>query len=348
MMSEDDLAAVIRRTRADEAIAALRDDGIYDDRRRITPVGTDHLAIPVMEEVPLAVVERYERGVATERRRRTLEDHLRASGWSDDELDFVPSSYARIGDLVVVTDALEHRPDEVAGAILDLHGDCAGVIRIEAIEGGSRQPVIDHIAGVRRSHTIHREHGIEYELDLADVMFSPGNLHERARMGEIVESDERVVDLCAGIGYFTLPMADAGAVVTAIERNPGSFRWLSRNITRNHLDDRVTAVCGDCRECTVNADRAVIGHLPVHDCRDDPSAFGDGYLDAALRAVDTGWIHVHGLAWAGEMAAAVDALGDRLEARGTSVRSIEGHRVKGIAPATDHIVVDALVEATSV
>jgi tRNA wybutosine-synthesizing protein 2 len=28
----------------------------------------------------------------------------------------------------------------------------------------------------------------------------------------------------AGIGYFTLPMARAGATVTAVEHNPTSFR----------------------------------------------------------------------------------------------------------------------------
>lgn len=339
-MMDDGLAAIIERQRADQAIPALKSAGIYDERRRIEPIDDDQLAIPVTASRTLPEIDRFEPGLATQRRCRTLADHLRARGWREDELEQVPTSYARIGDIVVVQGDLPARASAVGEALLDLHGDCEVVLQLDEIEGDHRRPTVSHIAGSNRTETIHREHGIRYALDLREVMFSPGNQHERTRMRSVVSPSERVVDLCAGIGYFTLPMATAGAQIVAIERNPASYRWLSRNITTNDLDDRITPVCGDCRGSTVSADRAVIGHLPVHDCRDDPTRFGGGYLDAALDAVDRGWLHVHGIAWAGEHSQAESALAARLERRDVDIREAELRRVKGLAPRMDHVVID--------
>jgi tRNA wybutosine-synthesizing protein 2 len=90
-------------------------------------------------------------------------------------------------------------PEERREALLELHGEI--------------EPV-------------HVEHGTRYALDLSTVMFSPGNEAERARMGEIVESGERVFDAFAGVGYFALPMARAGAEVTAAELDPEAYRLL--------------------------------------------------------------------------------------------------------------------------
>lgn len=343
-MADEHLAAIVETSAAAEAIAALEETGQHDDTRRIEQLDDDRLAIPVTGRGDLDCVTRYASGVATTRRLRTLEDHLLARGWDPDALADAPASYARIGTIVAVDGVPPHRPRSVAKALLDLHGDASTVLAIEAIEGDRRRPQVVHLAGERTTHTVHREHGIEYALDLEEIMFSPGNQRERVRMGEIVDPGEHVVDLCAGIGYFALPMAAAGASVTAIERTPSTFRWLSRNVTRNGLDSAVTPVCGDCRRCVVDADRAVIGHLPVHDCRDDPTDHGGGYLDAAVESVETGWLHVHGIAWADAHDAAAKALRGRLEGRGVAVTALDGRSVKGMAPRTEHVVIDARIE----
>lgn len=345
-MSSDELAAIVDRTSADEVIPALKSAGIYDRQRRIEPLDGDELAIPVTETKSLSMVDRFERGIATSHRRRTLADYLLDRGWTTEELDLAPSSYARVGDIIVVSDDLQHRPHDVGAALLELHGDTRTVVSIEEIEGEQRHPEIRHIAGENRTTTIHREHGLEYALDLQEVMFSIGNQHERIRMRSVVTTGERVLDLCAGIGYFTLPIADGGGQVIAIEHNPTAFRWLSKNMTLNGLDDRITPVMADCRTVTASADRAIIGHLPVHDCRDDPRDFGSGYLDTAVRSVSSGWLHVHGIAWSDHHDQARDALCDRLTSRGVELRECSVERVKGIAPKTDHIVIDARIRAT--
>lgn len=339
-----DLAAIVPTEHVDPCLDDLDDRGVYDSSRRLEAIDTDHVAIPITQPVDHPAVDRIERGVAQERRLRTLADHLRVRGWSDQELTAAPSSYARIGDLVVIDGWPDHRPNDVGAALLDLHGDTTTVLAQLDIEGARRHPKVAHVAGRARTRTVHREHGIAFGLDLTEVMFSPGNQHERRRMGRLVTPGERVVDLCAGIGYFTLPMAGAGAYVTAIERNPDAWRWLSSNLTRNRVDAQVVAINADCRECSPRGDRVVIGHLPVHDCRGEPSATGGGYLDVAIRALtEQGWLHVHGLAYHGSHDRAADALRRRLRHRDVNITDLSIRHVKTVAPRTDHLVFDVHV-----
>jgi len=51
----------------------------------------------------------------------------------------------------------------------------------------------------------HKEGGVAYSLDVTKCMFSSGNTTERQRMAKLQCCGETVVDLYAGIGYYTLP-----------------------------------------------------------------------------------------------------------------------------------------------
>ena len=51
----------------------------------------------------------------------------------------------------------------------------------------------------------HKEGGVLYSLDVTKCMFSSGNTTVRQRMGQLDCSGETVLDLYAGIGYYTLP-----------------------------------------------------------------------------------------------------------------------------------------------
>mmetsp|Transcript_34693 Transcript_34693/g.82279 ORF Transcript_34693/g.82279 Transcript_34693/m.82279 type:complete len:221 (+) Transcript_34693:2-664(+) len=113
----------------------------------------------------------------------------------------------------------------------------------------------------------HRESGVLYGLDVTKCMFSSGNVTERARMGQANASGETVVDLFAGIGYYTLPLLlRAGASkVYACEWNPRAAEALERNIAANGIaDGRCTVLRGDCRRVAPAgvADRVLLGMLP--------------------------------------------------------------------------------------
>ncbi|MFC4540952.1 class I SAM-dependent methyltransferase [Halosolutus amylolyticus] len=254
------LAAIIERSRTETAIESLRAEDVYDDSRKVRAVeadregAPDRIALPVAEPPTETRVLDVVRQVDPEPRTRDLADLLADRGWSEGEIESAPGSWAVIGSVILVT-IPEDCPDERAlgEALLELHGEADSVLADEGIandgEAGTyREPRTRHVAGERDTETVHVEHGTRYGLDPATVMFSPGNQAERARMGDLVAADEHVFDMFAGIGYFTLPMARAGARVTATERNPAAFRYLVENAMRNDVTDRVDAYMTDCRD----------------------------------------------------------------------------------------------------
>jgi tRNA wybutosine-synthesizing protein 2 len=331
-----DLAVVVERARAEAATDALAAEGVYDDTRSIQPHG-EGVAIPVTEPpAETAVLDVVETHLPT--RTRGLRDLLSARGWSEDELSRAPSSWACLGSCVLVDAPPEPfpDPDAVGAALLELHGEADTVLLSHGVSGQHREPDVEVLAGVGDTEVIHTEHGTRYAMDLAETMFSPGNKTERARIGEVVSDGERVFDMFAGVGYFTLPMARAGAEVTAAEINPTAYRYLAENAVLNGVEERVSAFRADCRTVDASADRVVMGYY------DAPE-----YLDAALSALDsTGVAHLHAAVPEAEL---WDRPLDRLDAvaadHDRAVDVLDRRIVKSHAPGVAHVVVDARIDS---
>ncbi|WP_247005610.1 class I SAM-dependent methyltransferase [Halorientalis litorea] len=330
------LAAVVGKPRTEDAMASLRAEGVYDADRQVRPFGDDAVALPVTDPpVETAVRQVVRQDPAP--RLRTLEDHLRERGWSDDELARAPGSWAVVGTVVLVEMGDAPRPAEVGDALLSLHENADTVLARGGIDGTQREPDVTVVAGDGDTETVHTEHGTRYALDLAAVMFSPGNKAERARMGDVTDDGERVFDMFAGIGYFTLPMARAGARVTAAEINATSFRYLLENAKLNDVHDRVDLYRADCREVAggVEADRVVMGYYEAWE-----------YLDAALAALEPGGVlHMHE---ATPESLVFERPVERLETAvndaGRRVEILDRRRVKGYSEGVAHVVVDARVD----
>jgi tRNA wybutosine-synthesizing protein 2 len=166
--------------------------------------------------------------------------------------------YYMVGDIAVVHGK---RPDHRDLDAIIRWKKPRGVVWTGPPEGIMRVPQTTVLYG-SAGETVHREGGLLYHLDPGEVMFAMGNRGEKERLASLVSPGERVADMCAGIGYFTLPMARAGADVEASEINPASFRFLLRNITSNHLGSHVSARCGDSRNHLKGVyDRVVVGHF---------------------------------------------------------------------------------------
>ncbi len=323
--------------------------------------GPERIALPITEPPTETRVLEVVRQLEPELRSRDLEDLLAERGWGDDELESAPGSWAVIGSVVLVT-VPEGCPDEadVAEVLLELHGEADSVLADEGIAndgaaGTYREPRTRLLAGEADTETVHTEHGTRYGLDPAKVMFSPGNQAERARMGELVDPDEPVFDMFAGIGYFALPMARSGARVTATEVNPTAFRYLLENAVLNDVADRVDAYMTDCRDVAgeLEVDRVVMGYYGSGSADGTKGDGDDGhntradeaheFLPSALEAlVPGGIVHYH---------EAVPELRlwerpiERLEAAAQQAERelevLEKRRIKSHSAGVAHVVIDA-------
>ena len=269
--------------------------------------------------------------------------YLRASlgnRLTSEELQLLPAGFDRVGHVVIISlpPELMHRTPDIAHALLELKNVHTVALREGAIAGRHREPRLKVIAGDPSTETVHREGGCWFKLDVARVMFSPGNLYERARLPKLVEPGEVIVDLFAGIGQFSIPIAKhAGpSRVYAIELNPVACGYLRENIRLNLVGHVVKPLLGDCSAVAPRgvADRVVLGILHVT----------HQYLPLALEVLKPsgGVVHYHEsvpseLRFKRPIKRILGA------AAGREVEILGKRVVKRYAPGVDHVVIDARV-----
>ncbi|NJE42045.1 class I SAM-dependent methyltransferase family protein [Thermococcus sp. GR6] len=179
-------------------------------------------------------------------------------------VSMLPKHWVQIGDVLILPlrpelEPYKHRIAEVYAEVLGVKA----VLRKGRIGGEFRETNYELLYG-SDTVTVHVENGIRYKLDVAKIMFSPANVKERVRMAKVAKPGELVVDMFAGIGHLSLPMAVHGkARVIAIEKSPYTFRFLVENIELNKVHDRVTAYNIDNRDFPGEniADRILMGYV---------------------------------------------------------------------------------------
>lgn len=261
---------------------------------------------------------------------------------SKKELLLLPSSYQKIGDIVILNlkKELWKHDKSISKIVLEKIPNTKSVFRRTGfIETEFRSPQIKLIAGDNKTVTTHKEHGIAYKLDMKNVMFSKGNLNERKRVIKQIKKGETVVDMFAGIGYFCLGIAKFSKTnkVYAIEINPKSYEYLLENIRLNEVESKVVPILGDCvtkiPKLGKIADRVIMGLLPS--CKE--------YLKDAMKVVKSdGIIHYHGIAKKEDEKLFEDVeTVARLE--GCEAKLIKKTKVKSYAPRVYHFVLDCKI-----
>jgi tRNA wybutosine-synthesizing protein 2 len=255
----------------------------------------------------------------------------------------MPAGYQRLGQVLIVrlVPVLAPYRALLGAAWREELGVATVLARTGPISGELRSPHVERLTdGPTETEVV--EHGTRWRLDAAEVMFAAGNRTERQRFARAVRAGERVADLFAGIGYFTLPAARVrpDATFVAVEKNPVAYRYLEGNAARNGVAERVLPILGDNRRVALEPgafDRVVLGYLPS----------SLPWLGRAIRLLpsDGGVVHVHLVADArGAVDRARDAVGAELARCGaTSAGPLCGREVKPYGPGRTHVVVDAPV-----
>jgi tRNA wybutosine-synthesizing protein 2 len=251
----------------------------------------------------------------------------------------LPRKWELIGDVLVIKFPEKLRPhrEDLAEIYAKVLGAKTVMEERSGITGVTRTPHNEIIYG-SESETVHVENKVKYKLDTMQLMFSSGNVSERLRMAELSCENEDIVDMFAGIGYFTLPMAcyTRPNRIIACEINPTAYKYLQDNIVLNHLDDIIEPKLGDCRAKAPEgiADRIVMGILKQT----------SEFLPKALSVLkpEGGIIHYHEscpneLIPGGPMEKLIDAG----QEKGFEVEQLNVTKVKSYAPGITHVVVDA-------
>ncbi len=161
------------------------------------------------------------------------------------------------------------------------------IVKLGRINGLKREPDVEVIVG-DGTETVHRENKCQFKLDVSRIMWSKGNTTERKRMSQLPEDGEIIVDMFAGIGYFSIPIAvhSNPDKIYSVEINPVSHNYLCENIVLNKVDNVVEPILGNCREVAPRkiADRVLMGYI----------GNTNEYLDVAMDVLKVGGeLHYH-------------------------------------------------------
>ncbi len=243
-------------------------------------------------------------------------------------IDRIPASYQILGDIFLIKtpDMNIKEKHELAKAIKILYPYVKTIFEIKEIKGELREPTVKKLWG-NGPETIHTENKIKYKLNAAKIMFSKGNHFERQRLIDKIGENEIVLDMFAGIGYFTLGIAKVAKKVIAVEKNPLAFSYLKENIILNKLNN-VEVINDDCRNVKIIADRIMLGYFP----------HTEQFLETAKLCSRSGTIiNFHNTYLEKELWTKPE---EEIKAVFGDVKILDRVNVKSIAPRVYHVVVD--------
>jgi tRNA (guanine37-N1)-methyltransferase len=198
------------------------------------------------------------------------------------------------------------------------------------VSGEYRTRELYILAGEPTTRTEVTEHGHRFFVDLAGAYFSARLSTERQRILALVQENEKILDMFAGVGPFAITLAAKAGLVVAADLNPRAIELMIENIARNRVKN-VLPMLADARRLPGFlpwlSDRIVM-NLPLA---------GTEFLPDAFRLCrHGGTIHFYSLvSEEGEHVARIQELG------GTVLSERE---VRSYSPGQWHAVYDIVVK----
>ena len=220
--------------------------------------------------------------------KKTLESILTSK-----ESDDLISAFDQIGDIIIVRipDSLLSKKELIGETLLEQVKSAKSVFyQSSSVEGKFRTRDLEVLAGDNKTETEYKEYGCRFIVDVEKVFFSPRLSSERIRIAELVNHDEIVTNMFAGIGMFSIIAAKKKkCTVYNIDINPDATRLCEKNIKLNKLVGNIISIHGDATEVIRNqlenkSDRTLM-LLPEK---------SDEFLDSAILATKSnGVIHYY-------------------------------------------------------
>jgi tRNA (guanine37-N1)-methyltransferase len=169
---------------------------------------------------------------------------------SPEETSQVYSAFDQIGSIVIIKipDALLPKKLVIAQAILENIKTAKSVFaQVSAVQGDFRVRDLEFLAGENTTLTEYKEHGCRFRVDVAKAYFSPRLSTERQRIAEMVQDNEIIVNMFAGVGTYSIVMAKANRTckVYSIDSNDAAAELCTINAKLNKVHDRVESIAGD-------------------------------------------------------------------------------------------------------
>ena len=255
----------------------------------------------------------------------------------------LPRKWKKIGDILILDlSKIENEKEKIAEIYAQVL-NVKTIIQKNKISGELRKPEDTELLYGKETVTEISEYGIKYKLDLAEIMWSPGNTGWRSalsgpeKVSEFYTFDKpkTIIDYFAGIGYFSIQMAKGypEAEIIAIDKNPKSIEYLTLNAKNNSVNIKI--INDDCRNIELKADVIHLGYIGntidflehAHNCLNDNGTviFHEAYRN--------NWL---GFKSRSEWGTIPEKFAKLMDENNFTVQKFE--RVKFYGPSTSHII----------
>jgi tRNA (guanine37-N1)-methyltransferase len=162
------------------------------------------------------------------------------------------------------------------------------------VEGDFRTRNLEILAGEDKTETEYKEFGCRFVVDVANAFFSPRLSTERERIANLIQDEEIMVNMFAGVGMFSIMAAKKKkCTVYSIDINPIASKLCEKNIELNKIAGKVISINGETSKIIEErlqnkADRTLM-LLPER---------SDEFLEPAIKTTKDGGIihyysHIH-------------------------------------------------------
>jgi tRNA (guanine37-N1)-methyltransferase len=262
------------------------------------------------------------------------------------ELELLYKSYDIVGDIAVirVPETLELRTQTIAEALIKTQKHVKSVLRqISSVAGDFRLRDLAWVAGEKKTETVYKEFGCLFKVDLERCYFSPRLSYERMRIAKLIQPNEVIVNMFAGVGCYSIIIAkhSCSEKIYSIDINPIAIEFLKENARLNRVERQVLPVLGDAKETIEGrlrriADRVI---MPLPE-----KAYE--YIEAALLALKSGGgiIHYHDFEHSAKGENAIEKtrkrVSEKLETLGVNFDILSSRIVRATGPNWHQIALD--------
>ena len=209
---------------AEKTIRLLRKYGVLDtehlitrrDDRIIIPLRDDKQVLRILADIPLEIIS------CEPPTRKRVKVRVPA--------------HDVIGNIVIVREnVLEFMDkDELIRVLHTIYPRIRTIYLKKETTGEFRTAVLEPIWGIDDPITINKEYGLSFKIDLKKAYYNPRLAEEHRRIAEEVRDSERIFDLFAGIGGFSIHIASLHRTTIYMnDLNPYAVRLGIENIIIN-------------------------------------------------------------------------------------------------------------------
>ncbi|KAF2894230.1 hypothetical protein ILUMI_11955 [Ignelater luminosus] len=149
------------------------------------------------------------------------------------------SSFSQVGHILHLNlrEHLFPYKNLIANVLLDKIPNTRTVInKIDIIDNTYRNFKNEVLCGDHNMMVKIKENRCEFEFDFSKIYWNPRLSTEHERIVKLLNPNDVLFDVFAGVGPFSIPAAKKKCVVFANDLNPDSYKWLNHNSKANKID----------------------------------------------------------------------------------------------------------------